>query len=40
MKMVTRQKGFTILELLITLALGIVLLAAAYGVYISQHKGF
>ncbi len=35
-----RQRGFTILELMITLLIGIILIGAAYAVYISQHRGF
>ncbi|NLH51188.1 MAG: prepilin-type N-terminal cleavage/methylation domain-containing protein [Myxococcales bacterium] len=39
MKTNSRQQGFTLLELMISLALGMILIAAAYGIYISQHRG-
>ena len=34
------RQGFTVLELIVTLALGLVLIAAAYAIYLSQHRGF
>ena len=40
MKHLTGHKGFTVLELIVTLALGLILMAAAYGIYLSQHRGF
>ncbi len=35
-----RRNGFTVFELLVTMGLGLILLAAAYTIYLSQHRGF
>lgn len=35
-----RQLGFTVMELMISLGIGLVLVAAGFGIYLSQHKGF
>ncbi len=35
-----RRQGFTLIEILISMVLGIIVIASAYGVYISQSKGF
>jgi len=40
MKNMRDRRGFTIIELLIAMAIGLVLIAAAYSIFISQHKGF
>ncbi|HPM75601.1 MAG TPA: prepilin-type N-terminal cleavage/methylation domain-containing protein, partial [bacterium] len=40
MKTNRRANGFTVFELLITMGLGLILLAAAYTIYLSQHRGF
>ncbi len=40
MKTTKGRHGFTVLELLVALGIGLVLVAAAYAIYISQHRGF
>lgn len=40
MKRLRKQRGFTIIELLIAMAIGLLLIAAAYEIFISQHRGF
>ena len=35
-----KEKGFTLLELLIALLISGVLVTAGYGVYINQHEGW
>ena len=32
--------GFTVMELMIALVLGVILMAASYAIYMSQHRGF